>query len=176
MVIGGYQGRLGSARVVGSRIQSETHSRSMETEILSVEFISLFRATHVLGKSSADDSPKRRKARQTQSVTKSARTTSLSPAFRHRGTPKHRPRLSSSNSIVFRSPRFTLARRESPKVFDECASDQDEATVVPVVESFNPYTSLESGSYSGSQYVLDLAPYLDNKAQFPHFFLQHSFM
>lgn len=60
-----------------------------------------------------------------------------------------------SDAIVFVAPRFQPYKTErAPKVMvDAEASDTDSPQVVSVSDDFNPYTSLESGSYSGPTYV-----------------------
>jgi hypothetical protein len=58
--------------------------------------------------------------------------------------------MKDSQRFVFASPKFQPKQERRLKTFDESAPDLDSATVVSVVDSFNPYTSLESGSYCGT--------------------------
>ena len=135
------------------RIQSETHSVSMDSEVLTFELIALLKTTLPSDKPRLDDSPKIRRSRVGGGYHKASRLSYVAAEPRSRSSARSRVKAGAHSKIVFASPRFTAKAPIRPQVFDESASDQDSATVVTVVESFNPYTSLESGSYSGTKYV-----------------------
>lgn len=125
----------------------------MDGDVLTIELIALLKTALPSDRQRVDDSLKRRRSRIGTGAHKSNRFSLTATEPRVRSSARSRVKAGAHNKIVFASPRFTTTAPSAPQIFDESACDQDSATVVNVVESFNPYTSLESGSYSGITYV-----------------------
>lgn len=135
----------------------------METDLLTLELITLLKATLPNDRVRVDDSMKRRRSRIGVASSKMNRFSYVAAEPRTRLSARSRVKAGAHTKLVFASPRFSSMAPTRPKVFDESAADQDAATVVTVVESFNPYTSLESGSYCGTTYVPIPPPRSSNK-------------
>lgn len=146
----------GKSGLRAHRIQSETYSSGMDGDVLTIELIALLKTALPSDRQRVDDSLKRRRSRIGTGAHKSNRFSLTATEPRVRSSARSRVKAGAHNKIVFASPRFTATAPSRPQIFDESACDQDSATVVEVVESFNPYTSLESGSYSGITYVYSL--------------------
>lgn len=122
-------------------------------ESFSVELVTLFCASVAPDKLACDDVVKGKKRRSNGKATSTSRFAVSGAYQRPTFTSSGKRHSKTSQKFVFASPRFQATKPRPPQVFDENAPDDEAATAVHVSDSFNPYTSLESGSYSGTTYV-----------------------
>ena len=146
-------------RQVPSPVKPTNHSKfdlsGMEMESFSVELVTLLCASVSPDKTSCDEGVKGKKRRHFLKASSSLRFSVGGDHQRPKYSQSGKMHTKTLQKIVFASPRFHVSKPHPPQVFDESAPDDEAATAVRVTDSFNPYTSLESGSYSGNSYVPD---------------------
>lgn len=125
----------------------------METEAYPLELVALLKTTLPSERNVNQALSKKHNRRNGTRQQRSSRFGAGSDLQRTKYAIGDRTSSRDAQRFVFASPKFQLKRERDVFLFDESAPDQDSATVVSVVDSFNPYTSLESGSFSGTSYA-----------------------